>query len=511
MAVFQISKIQLRRGKKNQGTGMPQLASGELAWAIDTQELYIGNGSVGEGAPAVGNTKILTNKDSLLSIAGDYQYKYDYELQRSTVLGTRPRNLQGKLDDGVVNARNFGILPSSELLGNELDQTSKLQQAVTAIANIRGILEVDPGEYQFSETIVLPNNIIINGYGKDSTIFKFTGTGIAFDTVENSTTQRLTNLTVLTTNNNSTCLQLRNVSKIFVSNIKLAYDTVTSTVGLLTDNRIGLMLLGSTFISNNKFLGLEFKNLTYGVYSNSAPAFNNFDNCLFEFLYQGIVLGVGSSAGANYNVVTNSIFDKITQQAIFIENGKGNSSRGNTFKDVGSELSGTSSRYSIIKFSTDGNSSTNDVFERQEYLESNNLLYSSNPYFPEVEGAGNLEITSPRKISLPSTPNTSLAFRLPLNNATSIKVDYVINSITYSQLRKGTLDIIVDSVNNRVQLSDDYEYIGAVVEGQDAVIFTATLETKTASGVSAENIRINYTNTNENDNNTFTYTFTILT
>ena len=35
MAVVQISKIQVRRGKKNT-TGMPQLASGELAWAIDT-------------------------------------------------------------------------------------------------------------------------------------------------------------------------------------------------------------------------------------------------------------------------------------------------------------------------------------------------------------------------------------------------------------------------------------------------------------------------------------------
>ena len=43
MAVVQISRIQHRRGRKNQGTGLPQLASGEIGWAIDTQELYIGN------------------------------------------------------------------------------------------------------------------------------------------------------------------------------------------------------------------------------------------------------------------------------------------------------------------------------------------------------------------------------------------------------------------------------------------------------------------------------------
>ena len=52
MAVVQISKIQVRRGLSNQ-TGIPQLSGGEFAWAIDAQELYIGNGAVSEGAPYV--------------------------------------------------------------------------------------------------------------------------------------------------------------------------------------------------------------------------------------------------------------------------------------------------------------------------------------------------------------------------------------------------------------------------------------------------------------------------
>ena len=65
MAVIQISRIQIRRGQKNQGSGIPQLAGGELGWAMDSQELFIGNGSVAEGAPLVGNTKILTENDNL--------------------------------------------------------------------------------------------------------------------------------------------------------------------------------------------------------------------------------------------------------------------------------------------------------------------------------------------------------------------------------------------------------------------------------------------------------------
>ena len=56
MPIVQISRIQHRRGKK---TDLPQLAAGELGWSIDDQRLYIGNGTVADGAPAIGNTEIL--------------------------------------------------------------------------------------------------------------------------------------------------------------------------------------------------------------------------------------------------------------------------------------------------------------------------------------------------------------------------------------------------------------------------------------------------------------------
>ena len=75
MAIVSISRIQIRRGRKNQGSGLPQLAGGELGWAVDTQELYIGNGAVSEGAPAVGNSKILTEHDNLFELSDQYTYK----------------------------------------------------------------------------------------------------------------------------------------------------------------------------------------------------------------------------------------------------------------------------------------------------------------------------------------------------------------------------------------------------------------------------------------------------
>lgn len=57
MAIVQISRIQHRRGLQQD---LPQLASAELAWSIDTRQLWIGNGLLEEGAPTTGVTEILT-------------------------------------------------------------------------------------------------------------------------------------------------------------------------------------------------------------------------------------------------------------------------------------------------------------------------------------------------------------------------------------------------------------------------------------------------------------------
>jgi hypothetical protein len=60
MAIVQISQIKNRRGVESD---LPQLASAELGWSVDTQKLYIGNGTLAEGAPEIGNTRILTTQD----------------------------------------------------------------------------------------------------------------------------------------------------------------------------------------------------------------------------------------------------------------------------------------------------------------------------------------------------------------------------------------------------------------------------------------------------------------
>jgi hypothetical protein len=66
--ITQISRIQQRRGLQE---NLPQLASGELGWAVDTRKLYIGNGTIEEGAPSTGVTEILTQYSPLNYFIGN--------------------------------------------------------------------------------------------------------------------------------------------------------------------------------------------------------------------------------------------------------------------------------------------------------------------------------------------------------------------------------------------------------------------------------------------------------
>jgi hypothetical protein len=57
MAVTEVAKIQVRSGLQE---NLPALDTGEFGWCIDTQRLFIGKGTLAEGAPETGVTEILT-------------------------------------------------------------------------------------------------------------------------------------------------------------------------------------------------------------------------------------------------------------------------------------------------------------------------------------------------------------------------------------------------------------------------------------------------------------------
>jgi len=185
MAVVQISRIQQRRGRKND-TGLPQLASGELAWCIDTQELFIGNGSVAEGAPAVGNTKLLTEYDNLLNLIGVYEFaKNDDSIQTGAEINFPvTRSVQQRLDDDVTVA-GFGVLDDNSTQTSDY-RTAAIQRAIDQLylsasrlgeTSSRIELKIAPGEFTISDTLYLPSFVTLVGEGKNKTIINYVGTG----------------------------------------------------------------------------------------------------------------------------------------------------------------------------------------------------------------------------------------------------------------------------------------------------------------------------------------------
>jgi hypothetical protein len=179
MAVVQISKIQVRRGQKNSGIGVPQLSSAEFAWAVDSQELFIGNGSVAEGAPAVGNTKVLTEHDNILELAASYRFAAD----DTSITLSIARGLQSKIDEIQVSVVDFGAVPDGST-----DSTLAFTTAIDELFKnsndkFKKILAVPNGVYLFLDDLIIPSNVLIKGENSQETVLEIGDNNIIFQDI----------------------------------------------------------------------------------------------------------------------------------------------------------------------------------------------------------------------------------------------------------------------------------------------------------------------------------------
>ncbi len=174
MPIVQISRIQHRRGK---ATDLPQLAAGELGWSIDDQKLYIGNGTLADGAPNIGNTEIVTAGSSSFTTALTHVYK-GYLGDATTInTGNTTRTLQSVLDD-YVSVKSFGAVGD----GSTADVTA-IQRAIDELyrdpdktdARSRRILFFPAGTYNINASITIPPYAHLRGEGPDKTIINQSG------------------------------------------------------------------------------------------------------------------------------------------------------------------------------------------------------------------------------------------------------------------------------------------------------------------------------------------------
>lgn len=176
MAIVQVSRITQRKGLAED---LPQpLASAELGWAIDQRRLFIGNGTLNEGAPVVGNTEILTEFSDILALATGYTYKGDaagYTVQTGVTSGNPvSQSLQERLD-------SYAIVTDFGATGNGItDDTNAINRAlfqlycVQANPQVRRSLFFPAGVYKISDTILIPPYASLYGEGANNSIIQFT-------------------------------------------------------------------------------------------------------------------------------------------------------------------------------------------------------------------------------------------------------------------------------------------------------------------------------------------------
>lgn len=190
MAIVQISQIQVRRGLN---ADLPQLASGEMGWSLDTRQLYIGNGTTAEGAPTEGLTEILTEYSNLLEVGISYTFQGTESGYTSitgpNVLSPVVRTLQQLLDEDV-SVKDFGATGDGRT-----DDTAAINRAIqqvyysglngTTYLNSQRVIKFPAGTYIVTGPILFPPNITVVGDGRDNTVISSTYTaGSAFVTCD---------------------------------------------------------------------------------------------------------------------------------------------------------------------------------------------------------------------------------------------------------------------------------------------------------------------------------------
>jgi hypothetical protein len=485
MAVVQISKIQVRRGQKNSNSGIPQLSSAEFAWAVDSQELFIGNGSVAEGAPYVGNTKILTEHDNILDLASSYQYASD----DTSITLSVPRSLQGKLDE-TVSVADFGAVGDGSTDCVTPFETAFTQLFRNSNSTFKKVLLIPNGEYLFDSDLTIPDGVILRGETPHGVVLNMGASNIRFITstgleladfnstnrpqnisLSNLTIQRTTGQLTLSGVANSIIDGVRFVGEyILDSNISLDLSTEPAAV-FWQNNLIG------TRVDNILFKNCHFETNSVAVKCLQTEVFDTnikFDNCKF-FVSDTAVYIDGVPAQGNRWQVYDCEFEEISKQAFRSTNGRGTLIQRSRFKNVGNNTSSADNPTDVMIYFGEavGNVVVDCISDRQQ---SAGVISSSlTAAYAEVYNGSMASFVDKNYSTIfLSDSFRPLAVFSALNNFTIINYCLTLGE----HVRYGTLtlaignDLSVGSNGSDVTITDSYTYSPRLITSQGGSLMT---------------------------------------
>jgi hypothetical protein len=431
------------------------------------------------------------------------------------------RSAQNKLDDFVTLA-DFGAIGTTST--DAIDITETLQLAVDHLfldKNITDLttydtwgskrynkrLHIPAGVYRVGGTVFIPRNTVIVGEGIDKTIIEniTTGSGI-FQTVDYYARRADVTLGKFSANTGSNATTISGggqPNNIHIEGMTLRYSTATSMTphlsllsldcvdgGVVREVKFEGHHDGQTTAADPGYTGIDirgyaecssknividncqFNGLYYDIRSNYDTNHVVIQNNIFKYSAYGIGLSTTTNflatSGPKYYQITNNKFESIERQGIYVGanttgEATGHVSQNNSFILVGNNgyYENGNNGVSVIKFSTPGNASVNDYFERQTW--HNNNFNTATNYYPLIEGRATIDLNSVTTSTLAANTQTTI-MKLPITgNAQYLNIKYNCTAYDGSVNKTGNLQIYIrpGSTPADVKLLDDYNAYGS--------------------------------------------------
>ena len=522
MAIVQISRITNRKGLQE---NLPQLAGAELGWSIDERRLFIGNGTLQEGAPVIGNTEILTEFSDIFDLQGAYTYQGEsagYIVQTGPTPGEPVVQTLQTWMDQFATVKDFGAT------GDGLtDDTNAINRALYQLYCIdnntqtRRSLFFPAGTYRITDTIYIPAYATLYGEGADGSIIQLDNLddsankpvaqtvasliigmdGVSYDPVAGAT-QNITvsNLGFSNLNQEQNVFVFQNASVCSFKNIGFYGPLTTASLTDPNPNSAGVAFINTSgqTCKNITIDTAEYSGTVWGVASNDDINGITISNSNFYNLYQGVVLGIGAIVGngpTGVRIVSNT-FDSVYAEGIVFDNTTLNASAQNIFYNVGDYFVAGTPQTAIINIQNNNNVSIGDLFQRNDVdaasvarINLNNTVSIATTNGSQLQ-LGNYTRQSGQTQTLVN--NTSSATAIFSSTALALSVNYTITRGT--SYRTGTL-VIANSATPVV--TDDYNQTATT-----GIILSVT--------ESAGTISLNYTSTSTGTNGTIYYSVTVL-
>ena len=509
MAIVQISRITNRKGLAE---NLPQLAGAELGWSTDTRQLWIGNGTLEDGAPVIGNTEILTEFSDILAFQTNYTYKGEaagYTVQTGPTPSTPiSQSLQTWLDQ-FASVTDFGATGDGVT-----DDTDAINRALYQLfcrevnPQIRRSLYFPAGVYRITDTINIPPYATLYGEGADNSVILLDASSIDYvartadsrqqtgANIGNNGATPPTYITVL----NMGFESLDGATDIFfvqdATNCRFQnvnFFGPLTTADLITDvddtRGVGFDSTTQLICEQIVFDGCQFGGTTYAVETNNQVKGITVTNSKIDTHFQGIVLGSGTvvNGGATGFRMTSNLFDNIYNNGIYLGDVELNVSAHNIFYDVANHFQGTTNpAAAVIYILSNNNASVGDMFERSD-------IYAATQ--PRVD------ITASTSFGMDNSNNVQLGAYAIYNGVTTTLTDDTSSPttvITFSQpsftveyriargttFRRGSITVDFNPAGSNLTYNEDYTEnadtgvtLSIAQVGTDAVIKYTTTST----------------------------------